>query len=246
MGAGANRLRNKWRPSSISVSTILPVTSPDNVQRLRADAARNRDAIVCAARAAIAEHGPNVALEEVARQAHVGIATLYRRFPNRSDLVAAAFEPKLAAYAAAAREAAEAEDAWEGFSAFVLTACELQADDVGFADVLTLTFPTTPTVERQLQAAMTGIDEVIERAKADGTLRADFVNDDLALLLMANAGVVTATEAGAPGAWRRAAAILLDGLRAPARSELPPPKSSTRLYRAVRSRRRRTRATAGR
>ena len=64
---------------------------------LRADAARNRDAILESARQVFAESGTDAALEEIARRADVGIATLYRRFPTREGLVAAAFEPRLRA-----------------------------------------------------------------------------------------------------------------------------------------------------
>ena len=59
---------------------------------MRADAERNRERILVAARDAFAERGIDVPMDEIARQAGVGVATLYRRFPARSDLVAAAFE----------------------------------------------------------------------------------------------------------------------------------------------------------
>ncbi len=86
---------------------------------LRVDAARNRDATLESARRVFAESGTDAALEEIARRADVGIATLYRRFPTREDLVAAAFELRLRAYEAAAKAAAAAPDPWEGFSGFV-------------------------------------------------------------------------------------------------------------------------------
>jgi AcrR family transcriptional regulator len=69
---------------------------------LRADAERNRQRIVEAARALFAERGLNVPLEEIAHRAQVGIATLYRRFPTREDLIAASFEAKMAGRGSAA------------------------------------------------------------------------------------------------------------------------------------------------
>ena len=79
--------------------------SSESERPLRADAARNRDRIIEAAVADFAEHGLEVPLEDVAQHAGVGIATLYRRFPSRDDLVAACFERRVAAYAQAAEDA---------------------------------------------------------------------------------------------------------------------------------------------
>ncbi len=141
-----------------------------------------------------AERGVDVPLEEIARRAGVGIATLYRRFPTREALVAAAFEPKLKAYAAAAAAAVGEADPWLGFSGYVRTVCAMQADDAGFADVVALTFPATRELDRQLRTATAGLKGVIERAKAAGSLREDFVMEDLVLVLLANAGVVNATK----------------------------------------------------
>ncbi|MGD9700887.1 MAG: TetR/AcrR family transcriptional regulator [Acidimicrobiia bacterium] len=201
---------------------------------LRVDAARNRAAILHAAREAFAEHGTDVALDEIARRAGVGIATLYRRFPTREDLVAAAFEPKMCAYVAATQAAVAEPDPWEGFSGFVRTVCAMQAEDAGFADVVALTFPATAELDRLLRSATAGLGDVIERAKAAEQLRADFVMEDLVLLLMANAGVVNATKRHAPRAWERLAAYMLDAFRAPGATPLPRPIDPRRLSLAAR------------
>lgn len=206
----------------------------DPEPRLREDAARNRDAVLCAARSLFAERGINVPLEEIARCAGVGIATLYRRFPDRQALVRAVFEPKMRAYAAAAHAAVEASDPWDGFAGYVRTVCEMQAADAGFADVITLTFPATAELDRELRAATAGINGVVERAKAAGALRPDFVVEDLVITLMANAGVVDATTAHAPNAWQRFVAYQLDAFRASDRSQLPDPISPRGLLRAMR------------
>ncbi|TCN39177.1 TetR family transcriptional regulator [Kribbella orskensis] len=68
------------------MSTQLPTTRP-----ARADARRNYDLLVSAAREAFAEHGTDTSLEEIARRAGVGIGTLYRRFPNRTALLEAVY-----------------------------------------------------------------------------------------------------------------------------------------------------------
>src|SRR5579863_7124670 len=131
---------------------LAPMAPSGTTRPLRVDAARNRHAIVEAARHEFAEHGMDVALEDIARRAQVGIATLYRHFPARRDLVEAAFEPRLRAYEAAARAAIAAPDPWEGFSGFVWVACAMQAADAGCADVLSSTFPSTVALDRKLRA----------------------------------------------------------------------------------------------
>ncbi len=203
-------------------------------QSLRADAAQNRAAVLRAAQEAFAEEGPDVALEAIARRAGVSIATLYRRFPTRAELVAAAFEPKMQAYVAATRAAIAHADAWEGFAGFVRAVCAMQAADAGFADVLALTFPATAELDRRLRHATAGLDQLVQRAKAQGALRPDFVIEDLVLLLMANAGVVSATKRHAPLAWERFSAYMLDAFRAPGTGQLPPPINAIRLSRAIR------------
>src|SRR6185503_11182198 len=114
---------------------------------LRVDAARNRGRIVEAAQAAFAERGLEVPLEDVAGRAGVGIATLYRRFPTRDDLIAACFERRVAEYARAAEEALKAPDPWAGFCAYVEHICAMQAADRGLKDVLTRTFPNAGAME---------------------------------------------------------------------------------------------------
>ncbi|GAA0571064.1 TetR/AcrR family transcriptional regulator [Kribbella sandramycini] len=66
-------------------------TPPPSMRPTRADAARNYDLLVTAARASFAEHGTDTSLEEIARRAGVGIGTLYRRFPSRSALLEAVY-----------------------------------------------------------------------------------------------------------------------------------------------------------
>jgi hypothetical protein len=74
----------------------------------------------------------------------------------------------------------------------------------------------------------------IERAQAEGTLRPDFVPEDLVLLLMANAGVVQGMGTAAPDGPRRFVALLLDGLKSEGATELPPPPSPRQVVRAMR------------
>lgn len=197
------------------------------------DAARNRTALVEAARAVFAERGLDVPLEEIAQRAGVGIATLYRRFPAREDLIAASFEPLMAAYAQAVEEALQTSDAWTGFALFLERMCAVQAADCGGRDVLTRTFPMAPAFEAQRRQAFDGLATLIQRAQAEGALRADFVAEDVVLLLMANAGVVQGTREAAPTAWQRFVALLLEALRAEQAHPLPPAPTPAQMYRAL-------------
>lgn len=200
---------------------------------LRIDAERNRSRIVEAAQADFAEHGLGVPLEDVAEHAGVGIATLYRRFPMREDLIAACFERRLEEYALAAEDALDAADGWSGFCAYVERVCSMQADDRGFNDVLTRTFANAKELEAHRARGYESSVRLIERAQKEGTLRADFVPEDLVLLLMANAGVVQAAGRAAPDAWRRLVGLLLDGFRSEGASELPLPPSPRQMIMAM-------------
>jgi AcrR family transcriptional regulator len=200
---------------------------------LRADAERNRERILDAAREVFAEHGLDASTNEVARRAGVGVATLFRRFPTRDDLIGAVFADKMHAYAAATDDALADPDPWRGFCGYIERVCEMQADDRGFADVLTLTFPTAKALEAERNKSADALGELIDRAKATGRLRADFEHQDVPLILMANAGVVTATRNAAPDAWRRIVGYLIQSFATEAARPLPAPPTRTQVYRAL-------------
>jgi AcrR family transcriptional regulator len=192
---------------------------------LRVDAGRNRQAF--------AELGLEVPIEEVARRAGVGVGTLYRRYPTRADLITAAFEAKMTAYADAARTALADPDPWHGFCDYVEQVCAMQAQDRGFTAVLTMTFPTARHFEASRDRAFADFTELTDRAKAAGKLRADFTAEDMPMFLMANAGVLTATADAAPETWRRLVAYLLQACAATAAQPLPDPPSPRQMYRAL-------------
>ncbi len=201
--------------------------------RLRADAARNRAVIVAVARDVFAEHGLEAPLEAIAARAGVGIATLYRRFPTREKLVAAALVDQVAEYAAAARQALAAADPWTGFAGFVERICELQAGDRGLSDLLSMTLSADEQVEQLRATANELLGTMIDRAKAAGALREDFVAEDLGVLLIATSAVMHVTRAEAPEAWRRFVALGLDSFRPGGSPALPGPPSPAQMARAM-------------
>jgi AcrR family transcriptional regulator len=158
----------------------------------------------------------------------------YRRFACRDDLIAACFERRLAEYAQAAEDALRAPDGWTGFCKYVERVCQMQAVHRGLEDVLTRTFPNAEMLEAHRTRGLELFLELIERAKTDGRLRADFVPEDLVLLLMGDAGVVAGAGDAAPDAWRRYVGLMLDGLRTEGATPLPTPPSPHQMLRAMR------------
>jgi AcrR family transcriptional regulator len=202
-------------------------------RRLRADAERNRAAILAAAREVFAEQGLEAPLEEIAARAGVGIATLYRRFPARHQLIAAALIEKITQYAEAAGQALAVPDPWEGFSGFVERISELQAADRALSDLLCMALPAGEHVEQLRSQANDQVVQLVVRAKAAGRLREDFTGEDLLLLLIANAAIVHVTGADAPQAWRRFVALALDAFQVKDAARLPPPPSTAQMASAM-------------
>jgi AcrR family transcriptional regulator len=207
----------------------MPIDEPC----LRADAERNRARLLAAAREVFAEQGLRAPMSEVARRAGVGAATMFRRFPTKGDLVTAVFAEKMKAYADAVEEALADPDPWHGFRAYVERVCAMQAADRGFADVLTVTFPSAKALEADRDRAGNGFGELIARAKAAGRLRADFAHQDMVLVLMANAGVLNATSHAAQDTWRRLVGYLLQSFASEAAAPLPDPATPAQMYRAL-------------
>lgn len=201
------------------------VTQP---RHRRADAQLNRAKVLVAAAELYAAHGLEVSLNEIARRAGVGIATLQRNFPSREDLVGEVFTPRVREYADAVDRALEEPDPWIGFCGYVEHVCRMQCEDRGFAAVLNRTLPASEGLEAERRRAMRGFTRLVRRTKETGALRADFSPHDLPLFLLANAGVVMGTGANAKKASRRLIAFILRACAATDDQPLPagPPARS--------------------
>jgi AcrR family transcriptional regulator len=202
---------------------------------LRVDAARNRRAIVDAAREVFAEQGLDAPLDEIARRAGTGNATLYRRFPSRGDLVAAVFADRMAEHVAAVEAGLADPDAWEGFCSYVRAIAAIQARDRGIADLVTMDLSVAPEIEPLRTRAFHGMVQLVERAKDAGALRADVTPEDILVLLMANAGLVERADRAATQASDRLVHLLLDGLSARGATPGPPSPSARRMSAALRA-----------
>ncbi|MEU9045430.1 MULTISPECIES: helix-turn-helix domain-containing protein [unclassified Kitasatospora] len=191
--------------------------------RLRRDAQRNRDLLLAAARDLFSRQGLDVPLDQIAKEAGVGNATLYRHFPTREALIGEVFADAGAALATAGEEALAAEDAWTGLERYFERIFELVAADRGINDLVTQAIPTIPgMIEISRQHAAT-VGALITRAQEQGAMRRDVVTMDLLFLLGPLCRALPAATELRPDLWRRYLALLLDGFRARATHPLPVP-----------------------
>jgi AcrR family transcriptional regulator len=178
----------------------------------RADGQRNRERLVQAAKAAFAETGPDVSLEEIARRAGVGIGTLYRHFPNRDSIVEAVYRREVEQLAAAATRLLESPAPAEALHEWLRLLVDYIATKKVVAEAISPAVGGVaalyPASGAQLTEAMS---QLMARAMASGDIRDDLDPDDL---LRALAGFTYG--AAAPG-WRestlRLLDVLMDGLK---------------------------------
>jgi AcrR family transcriptional regulator len=179
----------------------------------RKDALRNHRLLVVAAREVFVERGIDAPLDEVARRAGVGSATLYRHFPTRDALVNAIVLERVDEFLAFVRTAVEEPDAWSGLTRFLEGILEQQAGDRILREMF-LRYPpgagTLAEVQEQMRCL---VEQLLTRAHDQGALRPDFGVGDLALLLWSFTPVIEATVDSAPTVWRRHLHWTLDGLR---------------------------------
>ena len=190
---------------------------------LRADARRNRDQILVAAREIFAERGADVPMEEIARRASVGVGTLYRRFVDREALIRAVFRDTYQAVADETRAAlAEEPTAWAALVRIMRQSAWLHVSVQAKSPRVTAVVRADEETSRLRDELLDMLDQVVRRAQDEGTLRRDVGVGDLAMLFVSvvhQAQAVTPDVAGlVPG---RVLAIMMDGLRAPAPGELP-------------------------
>jgi len=188
---------------------------------LRADARRNLDRILIAAREVLAERGMEATIDEVARRAGVGHATVYRRFPTKEDLVVTVMERHLARLLDVARAAAEEEDAWAGLRGAIEQAAAAQAEDRCFLDAVGHDVKGTPRVRERYMEILAAYGHLLRRAQEAGQVRTDLEPEDLPFILYAAARSVP-VPCGPPELWRRYLGVMLDGMRPEGASGLTP------------------------
>jgi AcrR family transcriptional regulator len=206
---------------------------------LRADAERNRQAIVCAAAEVFATEGANVTLEHIAQVAQVGVGTIYRRFPTVADLVSVVLEEKMTRYADHAEAQAEAAlvDPGQAFRDFLAFLLEEQSMDLAFTEIILSPAGTSTLFRSEIGRSLDASIVIVDRAKAAGAIRADFDHSDLYMIQLAHAGLVRGVRGSAVELSRRFGQYMLQAFTADGLDPLPdPPAAWTRAARARRPR----------
>jgi AcrR family transcriptional regulator len=196
---------------------VTPEALADSAPRMRADARRNRERIIHAAREAFAEDGADTQMDDVARRAGVGVGTLYRHFATKDLLVGELVRVKLSDFAAIVRARLEqGGDPWETFRGAVLDQANVMASDAVHQSMV---FATTPESVAQAQSGIDAIQEawseVLRRAKEAGEIREDFTVDDIRTMMCGLGSMMAADRLGVMRYdWRRQLEFTLDGMRA--------------------------------
>jgi AcrR family transcriptional regulator len=187
-------------PESTAQIPTFTVTRPH-----RADARRNFDALLAAARDAFNREGIDVPLEDIARQAGVGIATLYRNFPTRSDLVEAVYVSEIEELLQAARDAREREP-WDALETWLRRFSGYVATKLAMLQGLN----KDSAIFRACRAAMyDAASPLFERAQAAGEVRTDTSLDDAMRLVSG----VTASHYESDEQRARVLSLALDAIR---------------------------------
>jgi AcrR family transcriptional regulator len=188
-----------------------PQTAPDSISKRprRADALRNYDKLVGAAREAFTEADRSASLEDIARRAGVGIGTLYRNFPTRADLVQAVYVDEVEALSRSAAELAEREPwealtAWlQGFVGYIATKQALSEELFAIAERDASVFAGCRSM---LHAAG---EPLLRRAQEADVVRGDVTIDEVIRMV----GGIAKIPTDDPDEIQRLLAVALDGLR---------------------------------
>ncbi len=193
-------------------------TAPRPAEQLRADARQNHARLLAAASEAFAEHGADAPLEDIARRAGVGIGTLYRHFPTRLDLQAAAFRNQVSVLCGQAEERLDEGPRGQAFFAWIKALAAYMTTKRGLSKALMEALGKDSEVMSTCWTAMRDTTErTLTEAQQTGLIRADVAPIDVMRLVH---GVVSASE-HAPDQTPRLLSIMLDGLRSHAATPAP-------------------------
>ncbi len=189
---------------------------------VRADARRNIARLTEAAAEVLSEQGLRAPLETIARRAGVSTGTIYNRFGSREALIDAVVPALLGSrLEEAAQRALACPGAWDGFAGYVEEVGELQASNQALNDLIARDFPVSDALSEVCHVTQVQSARIVERAKAEGSLRSDFTAPDLMFVFWSNAVLVRFTAGVSPEVWRRSLSFTLDGLRSGAAHPLP-------------------------
>jgi AcrR family transcriptional regulator len=195
---------------------VSETSRPLHDRPLRRDAQRNRERILAAARELFAERGVEATLDEVAARAGVGVGTVYRRYPNKDALLDELFEEAVSDLVGFAAAALAEPDAWTALVGFLERLEERFAANRALEQLVLA--PRPARRHQQVASARERLRPptaaLVDRAKAEGKLRADFDAADIGMIHRMLAAVVNETRDDAPDLWRRYFTMIVDGLAA--------------------------------
>lgn len=177
---------------------------------LRADARRNREAVLDAASALFAQVGGDVQMSDIAERARVGVGTVYRHFADKRSLQAAIIGRRFAAVAELAQQAEDIGDPWSALETLLHGYLEAAHADAGFRfSLLSPVEPAWHDIVREKADFADSVARIVERAVDAGQIRSDFTADDFILLTRG----AMASMGGEHDGWRRFIELALDGIR---------------------------------
>ena len=197
--------------------TTTDATAGPAQRSMRADARRNRDRILAAAREAFAEYGAETQMDDIAGRAQVGVGTLYRHFPTKDALTGELVKLKLAAFTARAREKFDTDERpFESFADLIREQAEvMQADASQHRMMFALTREAMKGVAPTAAGLRDAVRQIIERAQAAGEMRPEVTEDDVRTFMCGLGSMMAADAMGVMRYdWRRALGFWLDGIRA--------------------------------
>ena len=178
---------------------------------LRADAQRSQEALLRAAKTVFAASGVDAPIREIADAAGVGLGTLYRHFPQRSDLIAAVFRREIDACADTAPTLAEANAPFEALASWMQRYAAFVATKRGLAQALHSGDPAFDSLPGYFdQRLRPALHTLLANATAAGVVRTDVDADEL---LSAVASLCMSARNAGPGQAERMVALLVDGMR---------------------------------
>ena len=206
------------QPFNLTYGVLVENTAP----QLRGDAERNRQLLVRTAFELMAREGVDVSYKEIARAAGMGMGTIYRRFPERDDLLDAVFGEHIATVTRLAHASAAEPDAWLGLTTFLERQLEMEVDNLGLGELLRGRAQPAVLVRHGSEQMTPLVADMIARAVEAGQLPPGVTPADFSAVHLMIGALMDATRHSYPDLWRRALTIALAGLR---NAELtgPPP-----------------------
>ena len=177
---------------------------------MRADARRNYELLVEAARKVFADHGSGASMEAIAKQAGVGVGTLYRHFPKRVDIVEAVYRDDVDALVGSGERGLSTVDPWDALERFLRAFIEHGRAKRTFLNELHEAFDKNPELKSvSRERVWRACDQILRRAQEAGVARTDVTGEDVMQLI----GPMCINATLTPEQAERVLPLVLDGLR---------------------------------